>query len=157
MRAARLRELLERRGIDVVAAVGDGGEGCRLAAELEPNVVLLDLRMPEFDGLVVLQKLNDLKLDIPVVMLTTSSDKRDLVASLRSGARGYLFKDMEPDQLIESLHEIVGGKTVVAPPMTGVLAKVVRGEDRSRISRRSRSTRATDFWTPAKNTAGSSF
>ena len=124
-----LQELLERRGIKVVAAVGDGEEGCKLAAELQPNVVLLDLRMPEIDGLVVLQKLNDLKLGIPIVMLTTSSDERDLVASLRRGAQGYLVKDMEPDQLIESLHEIVSGKTVVAPHMTGVLAKVVQGEE----------------------------
>ncbi len=126
-----LRELLERRGIDVVAAVGDGGEGCRLVAELEPNVVLLDLRMPEIDGLVVLQNINNLELGIPVVMLTTSSDERDLVVSLRSGAQGYLVKDMEPDQLIESLHEIVSGRTVVAPHMTGVLAKVVRGVEPS--------------------------
>ncbi len=126
-----LRELLERRGIDVVAAVGDGAEGCRLVAELAPNVVLLDLRMPELDGLAVLKKLNEQKLGIPIVMLTTSSDERDLVASLRSGAQGYLVKDMEPDQLIESLHEIVSGKTVVAPHMTGVLAKVVQGEEPS--------------------------
>ena len=124
-----LRELLERRGIEVVAAVGDGGEGCRLADALGPNVVLLDLRMPELDGLAVLRKLNEQKLGIPVVMLTTSSDERDLVASLRSGAQGYLVKDMEPDQLIESLQEIVSGKTVVAPRMTGVLAKVVQGEE----------------------------
>ncbi len=126
-----LRELLERRGIEVVAAVGDGGEGCRLVAELEPNVVLLDLRMPEVDGLVVLQNINSLELGIPVVMLTTSSDERDLVASLRSGAQGYLVKDMEPDQLIESLHESVSGRTVVAPHMTGVLAKVVQGVEPS--------------------------
>jgi len=124
-----LQELLERRHIEVVAAVGDGKEGCRLAAELKPNVVLLDLRMPEIDGLAVLKKLNEFALGIPVVMLTTSSDERDLVASLRSGAQGYLVKDMEPDQLIESLHEIVAGKTVVAPHMTGVLAKVVQGEE----------------------------
>ena len=124
-----LQELLERRGIDVVAATGDGREGSRLATELGPNVVLLDLRMPEIDGLAVLRTLNELGLGIPVVMLTTSSDERDLVASLRSGAQGYLVKDMEPDQLIESLHDIVSGKTVVAPQMTGVLAKVVQGEE----------------------------
>ena len=129
-----LRELLERRGIDVVAAVGDGAEGCRLAAELQPKVILLDLRMPELDGLAVLRRLNEQQLGIPVVMLTTSSDERDLVASLRSGAQGYLVKDMEPDQLIESLHEIVSGKTVVAPHMTGVLAKVVQGEEPSSAS-----------------------
>ncbi len=126
-----LQELLERRGIDVVAATGDGREGSRLAVELGPNVVLLDLRMPEIDGLAVLQTLNERGLGIPVVMLTTSSDERDLVVSLRSGAQGYLVKDMEPDQLIESLHEIVSGRTVVAPHMTGVLAKVVQGVEPS--------------------------
>jgi two-component system nitrate/nitrite response regulator NarL len=83
-----LQELLERRGIKVVAATGDGREGGRLAAEHKPNVVLLDLRMPEIDGLAVLQALNDLALGIPVVMLTTSSDERDLVASHSSGAPG---------------------------------------------------------------------
>ena len=122
-----LGELLERRGIEVCAAVGDGEEGCRLAAELEPDVVLLDLRMPELDGLCVLERLAALGLDCAVVMLTTSSDERDLVTSLRSGARGYLLKDMEPDQLVDALAAVVEGETVVAPEMTSVLAKVVKG------------------------------
>ena len=122
-----LGELLERRGIEVCAAVGDGEEGCRLAAELEPDVVLLDLRMPELDGLSVLERLAALGLDCAVVMLTTSSDERDLVTSLRSGARGYLLKDMEPDQLVDALTAVVEGETVVAPEMTSVLAKVVKG------------------------------
>ena len=60
-------------------------------------------------------------------MLTTSSDERDLVTSLRSGARGYLLKDMEPDQLVDALAAVVDGETVVAPEMTSVLAKVVQG------------------------------
>ena len=122
-----LRELLERRGIEVCAAVGDGEEGCRLAAEIEPDVVLLDLRMPELDGLSVLKRLAALDLDCAVVMLTTSSDERDLVTSLRSGARGYLLKDMEPEQLVDALAAVVDGETVVAPEMTSVLAKVVKG------------------------------
>ena len=122
-----LSELLERRGIDVCAAVGDGEEGCRLAAELEPDVVLLDLRMPELDGLSVLERLAALELRCAVVMLTTSSDERDLVTSLRSGARGYLLKDMEPDQLVDALAAVVDGETVVAPEMTSVLARVVKG------------------------------
>ena len=122
-----LGELLERRGIEVCAAVGDGEEGCRLAAELKPDVVLLDLRMPELDGLSVLERLAVLGLDCAVVMLTTSSDERDLVTSLRSGARGYLLKDMEPDQLVDALAAVVDGETVVAPEMTSVLAKVVKG------------------------------
>ena len=122
-----LSELLERRGIDVCAAVGDGEEGCRLAAELAPDVVLLDLRMPELDGLSVLDRIAALDLGCAVVMLTTSSDERDLVTSLRSGARGYLLKDMEPEQLVDALAAVVEGETVVAPEMTSVLAKVVKG------------------------------
>ena len=122
-----LSELLERRGIEVCAAVGDGEEGCRVAAELEPDVVLLDLRMPGIDGLSVLERLAALDLQCAVVMLTTSSDERDLVTSLRSGARGYLLKDMEPEQLVDALAAVVDGETVVAPEMTSVLAKVVKG------------------------------
>ena len=122
-----LGELLERRGIEVCAAVGDGEEGCRLAVELEPDVVLLDLRMPGLDGLSVLDRLAALGLGCAAVMLTTSSDERDLVTSLRSGARGYLLKDMEPDQLVDALAAVVEGETVVAPEMTSVLAKVVKG------------------------------
>ena len=122
-----LSELLERRGIEVCAAVGDGEEGCRLAAELAPDVVLLDLRMPELDGLSVLERIAALGLGCAVVMLTTSSDERDLVTSLRSGARGYLLKDMEPEQLVDALVAVTEGETVVAPEMTSVLAKVVKG------------------------------
>ena len=122
-----LGELLERRGIEVCAAVGDGEEGCRLAAEVEPDVVLLDLRMPELDGLSVLERLVALDPGRAVVMLTTSSDERDLVRSLRSGARGYLLKDMEPEQLVDALSAVVDGQTVVAPEMTSVLARVVKG------------------------------
>ena len=122
-----LSELLERRGIEVCAAVGDGEEGCRLVAGLQPDVVLLDLRMPELDGLSVLERIVALDPGCAVVMLTTSSDERDLVSSLRSGARGYLLKDMEPERLVDALAAVVDGETVVAPEMTSVLAKVVKG------------------------------
>ena len=125
-----LSELLERRGIEVCAALGEGEAGCRLVAELRPDVVLLDLRMPDLDGLSVLERIKALDLDSAVVMLTTSSDESDLVTSLRSGARGYLLKDMEPEQLVSALAAVVEGETVVAPEMTSVLARVVKGGDR---------------------------
>ena len=121
-----LRELLQRRGIEVVAAVGAGDEGCRLAAELLPDVVLLDLRMPGMDGLTAIHELRRAGFSAPVVMLTTSHEERDLVESLRSGAQGYLLKDMEPDELVSALHDVVGGRTVVAPDMAGVLARALQ-------------------------------
>jgi two-component system nitrate/nitrite response regulator NarL len=123
-----LEGLLARRGIRVLAAVGDGREGLRLARELSPDVILLDMRMPELDGMEVLKQLRQSGFRMPIVMLTTSSDERDLVQSLRSGAQGYLLKDMEPDELVLALRDIVAGKTVVAPDLAPVLAKVVQGE-----------------------------
>ena len=125
-----LQGLLERRGIEIIGTAADGEEGIRLAQELHPDVVLLDLRMPELGGLSVLRRLADQGLDIPVVMLTTSADETDLSESLRNGARGYLLKDMEPDELIVALQDIVAGKIVVAPGLTGVLADLVRHGDR---------------------------
>ena len=123
-----LQELLQRRGIDVLAAEGDCEEGIRLARDQRPDVILLDMRMPQMSGTEVLRRLREAELDMPIVMLTTSRDEKDLIDSLQKGAQGYLLKDMEPNELITALHDIVAGKTVVAPELTDVLAKVVQGE-----------------------------
>ncbi|MEK9784425.1 MAG: response regulator [Gammaproteobacteria bacterium] len=125
-----LKGLLERRGIEVVGAAADGEEGMALANTHKPDVLLLDLRMPDLGGLAVLRQMIAQGFDIPVVMLTTSADEGDLSESLRSGARGYLLKDMEPDELIVALQDIVQGKIVVAPALTSVLADLVRHGDR---------------------------
>ena len=125
-----LKGLLERRGIEVVGAAADGEEGMALANTHKPDVLLLDLRMPDLGGLAVLRQMIAQGFDIPVVMLTTSADEGDLSESLRSGARGYLLKDMEPDELIVALQDIVQGKIDVAPALTSVLADLVRHGDR---------------------------
>lgn len=124
-----LKELLERRGIDVVGTVGDGEEGCVLAERLRPDVILLDVRMPGMGGLTVLDRLKETGMDMPVLMLTTSSEDRDLVAAIRAGANGYLLKDLEPDELIDSLARIMAGECVIAPELTGALARVVQGDE----------------------------
>jgi two-component system nitrate/nitrite response regulator NarL len=123
-----LETLLERHGIEVIATAGNGREGFLMARELLPDVVLLDMRMPEMSGLEVLSGLRTVGLKMFIVMLTTSNEEKDLVESLRSGASGYLLKDMEPSELVAALREIVAGKTVVAPELTPVLARVVQGE-----------------------------
>lgn len=123
-----LRELLERRGIEVVDAVGDCDQGIRRVIETRPDVLLLDLRMPGIGGLEALRRLRAARQTMPVVMLTTSDDERDLLAALRNGAQGYLLKDMEPDELIRTLEEIVAGRTVVAKELTGALVKAVKGD-----------------------------
>ena len=123
-----LSELLERRGIEVVAAEGDCERGIALVGSIIPDVVLLDMRMPAMSGIEVLRALREAEAGMPIVMLTTSRDEQDVVQSLQGGANGYLLKDMEPDDLIQALDDIVAGRTVVAPELAGVLARAVQGE-----------------------------
>jgi two-component system nitrate/nitrite response regulator NarL len=132
---AGLRELLERRGITVVDAVGDTDAGLRLAREQAPDVVLLDLRMPGKGGIEVLRDLRLADPGVRVAILTTSTDESDVLRAIQGGARGYLLKDMEPDELIAALDEIVAGGTAVARELTGVLAKAVQGETRAAQAR----------------------
>jgi two-component system, NarL family, nitrate/nitrite response regulator NarL len=125
-----LQELLERRGIEVIA-VGDAAAGLERVTEAQPDVVLLDMRMPQLTGLELLRQLRAAHQTMPITMLTTSAEERDVIDSLQSGAQGYLLKDMEPDALIAALGEIVRGQTVVAPELAIVLAKAVQGEARA--------------------------
>ncbi|AFL74407.1 response regulator [Thiocystis violascens] len=124
-----LQELLERRGIEVIA-VGDASAGLQRVAETAPDVVLLDMRMPQLSGLELLRQLRAAHQRMPIAMLTTSAEERDVIDSLQSGAQGYLLKDMEPDALIAALGEIVRGRTVVAPELAIVLARAVQSEAR---------------------------
>lgn len=125
---AGLAALLERRGIEVVASVGDGREGLELAEQLKPDVILLDMRMPGMDGIEVLRALREGGNETPVAVVTTSRDGMDLIKSLRGGAQAYLIKDMEPDELVSALQEVTSGETVVAKELAGVLARVVQGD-----------------------------
>lgn len=126
---AGLAELLERRGIQVVASVNNGVEGVKLAQTLLPDIILLDIRMPESNGLDVLNQLNKAGNRQPVIMVTTSRDEDDIAYTLKNGAKGYLLKDMEPNDLINALHKIKKGETVVAPELATTLAKALQGSD----------------------------
>ena len=120
--------MLASRGIEIVASVNSGYEAQRLVDELNPDIILLDMRMPGLNGLEVLEMLRNKNESLPIVMLTTSTEENDLLKSLRSGAQGYLLKDMEPDELVLALREIVAGKTVVAPDLAPILARAVQGK-----------------------------
>ncbi len=124
-----LKNLLERSGIDVVGAASTGHEGLDIVHETRPEVILLDMRMPDMDGLSVLKKLRENGVKAPIAMLTTSSEERDLVESLRNGAQGYLLKDMDPEDLVAALQRIVDGETVVTPQLAGILARALSGSN----------------------------
>lgn len=118
-----LSELLTRRGLSVAGMTGHPAEALALVGQVNPDIVLLDLRMPEKPGLQVLKEVLNAHPEQLVVVLTTSVDETDLLEALRLGAKGYLLKDMEPDSLVESLRKVMTGETVVASDLTSTLAR----------------------------------
>ncbi|TAK41832.1 MAG: response regulator [Betaproteobacteria bacterium] len=114
-----LAELLEGRdAIRVVAATGDPDEALRIAREQRPDVAIVDLNMPPHGGLALLRQLLAAGWQGTSIVLTVSDAEDDMANALASGARGYLLKDMEPDELVAAVRRALRGETVVAPAMT---------------------------------------
>ncbi len=118
-----LNQLLTSRDISVVGMTGVPTEAVELIRDTGPDVVLLDLRMPELGGLEVLVQIRRAMPEQCVVILTTSVEENDLMEALKLGAMGYLLKDMELDVLVQLLHQAKSGDTVVAPDLTSLLAR----------------------------------
>jgi len=116
---------------DSLALIGEaasGEEGLALAVELEPDLVLLDINMKGMDGLDTLRALKAADLDSRVMMLTVSDNETDVLAAIRAGADGYLLKDMEPEDTLESIRNAASGKLVVSDRLTELLASALRSE-----------------------------
>jgi two-component system nitrate/nitrite response regulator NarL len=86
----------------------------------------MDLRMPQLDGIVLLRKLRDEGCSVPVVILTVSDSEEDLANAFRAGVRGYLLKDMDPDDIVDAFLRAAHGEVVVAPAMTLKLARLLQ-------------------------------
>ncbi|NDK30765.1 response regulator [Nesterenkonia haasae] len=121
-----IRTLLELGGIHVVGEASDGAEALTVLETQCPDVVLLDLRMPQYDGLWLLHRLQQRGNDIPVLVLTTFDDDTLVLEALRSGARGYLLKDVTVDQLAQAVHALAAGGTLIAPSITDRLVRAIR-------------------------------
>lgn len=122
-----IKSLLESQdSFDVVGEASDGLEGVKRAKQLKPDIVLLDLHMPGTSGLEALQMLTDEMPEIVVLMLTISEDAQDLMQALRSGARGYLLKNIEITFLVASIHRAINGESVISPQMSEALISAVR-------------------------------
>jgi two-component system nitrate/nitrite response regulator NarL len=128
-----LTDLLRQRGgMDVVAALSDPDQVVTVLREQKPDLLVLDLRMPQVDGLTLLQRLRAEGIDTPAVILTMSDSESDLAAALRAGVRGYLLKDMEPDDVIAAIGNAARGELAVAPAMTLKLAQLLQSGSRGR-------------------------
>src|SRR6056297_2896264 len=101
-----IKQLIEMEDDMVLAGeASNAADGIHLASELEPDLILMDLNMPEMDGIEALRKLREQNTAARIVMFTVSDQEDDVVAALRAGADGYLLKDMEPDDMIQQLHQ----------------------------------------------------
>jgi len=114
-----LAELLEGRdGIRVIAETGDPEDAPRLVREHAPDVAIIDLNMAPQGGLALIRRLRDEGWKGTSIVLTVSDAEEDMADALASGARGYLLKDMEPDQVVDAVRRALRGETGVAPAMT---------------------------------------
>jgi DNA-binding NarL/FixJ family response regulator len=102
-------------GVEVVGAAGDGEEAVRLVAELAPDVVLMDLRMPRCDGVEATRRIRSEHPGTQVVVLTTYADDASVFPALRAGARGYLTKDADGDEIVRAVHGVLSGDAGLAP------------------------------------------
>lgn len=117
---------------EVVGEASNGKEGIALVKTVKPDLLLLDLNMKDMSGLDVLKQIKAADLDTRVVMVTVSDQTEDLVAALRLGADGYLLKDMEPEQMVDSLASAAKGKIVVSDNLTHMLAVALREQRQPR-------------------------
>lgn len=115
-------------GVEVAGTAADGEQALALAAELRPDVVLMDLNMPRCDGVEATRRLKAAHPQIGVVVLTTYADDRSVVQALRAGARGFLTKDSGAEQLREAIVAVTRGEAAIDPLVQHHVVAAVAGE-----------------------------
>ncbi|WDZ90474.1 response regulator transcription factor [Nocardiopsis sp. HUAS JQ3] len=119
-----LRKLLEiEEGVDVVGDAADGVEALEFlsAADPLPDVALVDARMPRMDGVALVGRMRAEYPDVPALVLTTFDDDELVFGGLRAGARGYLLKDVPPEELVAAIRRVARGETVLGGPAAELL------------------------------------
>ena len=110
--------ILQRAGMEVVAEAANGVEAVARVTELQPDVVLMDVRMPELDGIEATRRLTATGFDGKVLALTTFDLDEYVYEAVRAGASGFLLKDVSPDDLVHAVRVVARGDTMLAPALT---------------------------------------
>lgn len=110
--------LTQDPGIEVVAEAEDGREAVRLAAELHPHVVVIDIAMPQLNGLDAAARICKADPNMGVIILSMYSDEEFVLRALTSGAKGYLLKDSAEPDIVRAVHAVAAGKTFFSPSIT---------------------------------------
>ena len=133
---AGTRELLERQpDLHIVGEAVDGEEAVRLTQELQPDVVVMDVRMPKMSGVEATRRIKAENPDVHVLVLTAHDDDEYVFALLQAGANGYLLKTAEIEELVKAIHTVAAGQSALAPPVAGkVVAQFVGGKSMSDVS-----------------------
>jgi len=111
------------RGFDVIGEARDGAEAVELAASLRPDVILMDVSMPEIDGVEATRQIRERQTDVCIVMLTMHADQDVLADAIRSGANGYLVKDCSTDEIASAIETVAGGETALSPRLAASITK----------------------------------
>jgi DNA-binding NarL/FixJ family response regulator len=136
---AGLERLLSRaEDVEVVGGAADGEEAIRLATECMPDVVLMDLSMPNVDGVQATRKIVAATPEAQVVVLTSVTDRERILAALDAGAVGYLLKDSEPQALVEGIRSAARGESPLSPKAARALLTARAERDRPELSERER-------------------
>jgi DNA-binding NarL/FixJ family response regulator len=122
---------MEEHGFDVVGEAPDGAEAVRLAKELRPDVILMDVTMPVLDGVEATRQVRDQVPGTQVVILTMHADREVLVDAIRAGAAGYLVKDCSTEEVVDTVRKAASGETALSPE----LAASMLGEVRALVKR----------------------
>jgi DNA-binding NarL/FixJ family response regulator len=117
---AGFRMILEaEQGVEIVGEAADGAEAVEAARSLEPDVILMDVRMPNVDGLEATRRLLEGRDEGPRVLILTTFDLDEYVyEALRAGASGFLLKDTPPEQLVDAIRVVASGEALLAPAIT---------------------------------------
>jgi DNA-binding NarL/FixJ family response regulator len=135
--------LENRPNIKVVGEAANGHEAIKQVASLEPDVVLMDISMPEMDGLQVTEKLHKDLPELKVLVLSVQSNREAVLRIIRAGARGYILKESSPDELVKAIEMVNAGEAFFSPPVARIalnqyVSELDETDPASRLSDRER-------------------